>query len=118
MLRNRRFRWPVHTFLAHTVFVFMVTIADRSPIVNLRYLQQQFVDRPAFELWWWLQNTYPRTLADLTFPIAKTLGFHLFSELSWLVWCCTVGSIPYMTAAALLAQIAETRRSPPAPSGA
>jgi hypothetical protein len=111
MLRRRRTRWPAVTFVAHSLFVLSVYVVDRYFIFTLRNLQEQFVDRIAYELWWWLQNTYPRAIADLTFPIAKLLGLELFSELSWFVWCVVIGSLPYVIVAAFLGNVGDARQA-------
>lgn len=111
MLRRRRTRWPAVTFVAHFLFVLLVCVVDRYFIFTLRNLQEQLVDHLAYELWWWLQNTYPRAIADLTLPIAKLLGLDLFSELSWVTWFVVIGAVPYVIIAALLGNVGDARQA-------
>ena len=108
-LRTRVVRWPVTAFVTHTLFVLLVPVVERYSHGTLRNLLEYALDRPAFELWWWLQNSYPRQLADLTFPLAQQLGLQLLSDLIWLTWYVIVGSVPYVLVTAVLGRIRDIR---------
>jgi len=111
MLRTRPRRWALAAFTLHAAFVLLVQVVDRYSIITLRNLHEFIVDRPAYEFWWWLQNSYPGTLADLTFPIARVIGLQLFSDLSWFAWCVCLGAVPYVVIAAILGQVQDGREN-------
>jgi hypothetical protein len=76
-------------------------------VLTLRNVLECIIDRHAFESWWWLMNTYPRQIADLTFPLARFLGLSRLSEFLYFSWYAIVGPAPYVVTLALLAYLRE-----------
>jgi hypothetical protein len=108
---TRAWRWAALAFVGHTLFLIAVPVVDHYSFITLRNLQEQLVDRHAFELWWWTQNTYPHQLAELTFPFARITGRALLSDLLYYSWYLVVGSAPYVVSAAVLGRIRDHSRA-------
>jgi hypothetical protein len=105
-------RWPLVTFGAHTAVVLLVIIVDAlSQTFTLRNMHEFVIDRHAFELWWWVQNEFPRELGAVLYPFARWWGLEVVSKISWLVWYIVVGALPYVLAAAVAARLRCWRRA-------
>jgi hypothetical protein len=96
--------------VGHTLFLVLVFVGVLTSTVDLRWLQEAVVDRPAFDLWWWLQNRFPHEFGSIVSPVLVTIGLKASSILLWFLWCLVVGGLPFFLMGYALGQFRGRRR--------
>jgi hypothetical protein len=97
-------------FGLHAALVLAWILLDLVQVrFTLRHLMEQIVDRPAYELWWWLQNEFTHLLGTLTYRLSELVGLQASIWLSYGLWFVVVGGLPYALLAALFAFVARSR---------
>src|SRR5262245_35957650 len=110
---RRPLRWGCFALLAHCGFLVMVCVVDFVGTQwTLRGLQEHFVDRPAFDLWWRLLNAFPRQIGEIMYPVDKAIGRGPSNLLFWAIWYISVGGVLYFLLGFTLGWLRElwTRR--------